>query len=321
MYEYDDDRRRRRPSLGRTLAIASVWSPSLALGWFVVKPQLRQRRRERRQAIRARGVDRRRPAAAADDLGDAGRDRGGTTTRRATTADDGDHASSGRRRGPSTTTAAPTTRRRRRRRRSPPTTVAPPPPAAPVPYETAARRQPGAGRGPLRHRHRSRSTAAVPDQAAKDRLQALAVANAKPGQAATVANTLTINPAVPRSVGVRVVELTSARFPEGAPRCCPRTRAELDRVGQHHERAAQHHGARDRPRRPARRRARQLRDLRAAGRTPSRNYMAGPGHRPDPPVLAGGRRGRPADARTTTPRRWPSTGAPSSSSTACCSPE
>ena len=34
---------------------------------------------------------------------------------------------------------------------------------------------------------------AVPDQAAKDRLQALAVANAKPGQADTVENQLTLN--------------------------------------------------------------------------------------------------------------------------------
>ena len=73
-------------------------------------------------------------------------------------------------------------------------------------------------------------TGAVPDQAAKDRLQALAIANAKPGQATNVANLLTINPAVPRSVGVRVVELTSVRFPEGSAQILPPHALELDRA-------------------------------------------------------------------------------------------
>ena len=73
-------------------------------------------------------------------------------------------------------------------------------------------------------------TGAVPDQAAKDRLQALAIANAKPGQATNVANFVTINPAVPRSVGVRVVELTSVRFPEGSAEVLPPHALELDRA-------------------------------------------------------------------------------------------
>jgi outer membrane protein OmpA-like peptidoglycan-associated protein len=72
-------------------------------------------------------------------------------------------------------------------------------------------------------------TGAVPDQAAKERLQALALANAKPGQG-NVANFLTINPDVPRNVGVRVVELTSARFPTGSAEVLPPQAAELDRV-------------------------------------------------------------------------------------------
>ena len=72
-------------------------------------------------------------------------------------------------------------------------------------------------------------TGAVPDQAAKDRAQALALANAKPGQG-NIANFLTINPDVPRSVGVRVVELTSARFPEGSAEVLPAHALELDRV-------------------------------------------------------------------------------------------
>ena len=70
----------------------------------------------------------------------------------------------------------------------------------------------------------------VPDQAAKDRIQTLAVANAKPGQADVVDNQLTLNPAVPRNVGVRVLELTSARFPDGSAEILPAHAAELDRV-------------------------------------------------------------------------------------------
>jgi outer membrane protein OmpA-like peptidoglycan-associated protein len=72
-------------------------------------------------------------------------------------------------------------------------------------------------------------TGAVPDQAASDRLQFLAIANAKPGQD-SVENFLTINPAVPRHVGVRVVELTSVRFPEGSSDVLPAHALELDRI-------------------------------------------------------------------------------------------
>jgi outer membrane protein OmpA-like peptidoglycan-associated protein len=70
----------------------------------------------------------------------------------------------------------------------------------------------------------------VPDQAAKDALEGLAVANAKEGQAETVTNNLTLNPAVPRNVGVRVVELTSTRFPEGSAEVLPPHAAQLDRI-------------------------------------------------------------------------------------------
>ena len=72
-------------------------------------------------------------------------------------------------------------------------------------------------------------TGAVPDQAAKDRLQALALANAKPGQG-NIVNFLTINRDVPRSLGVRVVELTSARFPAGSAEIHRAQAAEIDRV-------------------------------------------------------------------------------------------
>jgi outer membrane protein OmpA-like peptidoglycan-associated protein len=72
-------------------------------------------------------------------------------------------------------------------------------------------------------------TGAVPDRAAKNRLQALALANAKPGQG-NIANFLTINPDVPRNVGTRVVELTSTRFPTGSADIMPAHALELDRV-------------------------------------------------------------------------------------------
>jgi OmpA-OmpF porin, OOP family len=72
-------------------------------------------------------------------------------------------------------------------------------------------------------------TGAVPDEAAKARLQALALANAKPGQG-NIANFLTINSDVPKNVGVRVVELTSARFPAGSAEVMPAHGQELDRV-------------------------------------------------------------------------------------------
>ena len=74
--------------------------------------------------------------------------------------------------------------------------------------------------------------------------QALAVANAKPGQDATVDNNLTLNPAVPRNVGVRVVELTSTRFPEGSAEVLPAHAAELDRIVNVMNALPQHHGAR-----------------------------------------------------------------------------
>ncbi len=71
-------------------------------------------------------------------------------------------------------------------------------------------------------------TGAVPSQAAVERLSALALANSK--VPATVVNQLTINPAVPITVGVRVIEMQSARFPEGSATVTPEHGVELDRV-------------------------------------------------------------------------------------------
>ncbi len=73
-------------------------------------------------------------------------------------------------------------------------------------------------------------TGAVPSEAARERLEALAVANAKPGQADTVDNLLTVNPDVPIGIGVRVVELTSVRFPPRSTEVLPAHARELDRA-------------------------------------------------------------------------------------------
>ena len=72
-------------------------------------------------------------------------------------------------------------------------------------------------------------TGQVPSQAAKDRLSALAIANSKFPEAELIDN-MVINPAVPISVGARVIELNSARFPEGTAEIQPEHALELDRV-------------------------------------------------------------------------------------------
>ena len=68
----------------------------------------------------------------------------------------------------------------------------------------------------------------VPSQAAADRLAALGTAYSKTG--APVENDMVVDPRVPANVGVRVVELTSARFPAGSAIVMPDHAAELNRV-------------------------------------------------------------------------------------------
>jgi len=68
----------------------------------------------------------------------------------------------------------------------------------------------------------------VPDQATKDKLQALSIANAR--TPVPVSNLLVIDPTVPRTIGVRVVELTSARFNEGSAKVAGAHAKELDRI-------------------------------------------------------------------------------------------
>lgn len=69
----------------------------------------------------------------------------------------------------------------------------------------------------------------VPSQAAKDRLGALAIANSQFPDVELIDNMI-INPAVPISIGTRVIELNSARFPEGSAEILPEHALELDRV-------------------------------------------------------------------------------------------
>jgi outer membrane protein OmpA-like peptidoglycan-associated protein len=122
-----------------------------------------------------------------------------------------------------TTTAAPTTTKA-----PPPTTVAPTKAAA-TPYPTNVDGTP-AWVVVIFDKNAITISGDVPDQASKDKLKALATQYAKPGEAATINNNVQINPAVPKSVGVRVVELTSARFPDGSAVIEGPHGAELDRV-------------------------------------------------------------------------------------------
>ena len=69
----------------------------------------------------------------------------------------------------------------------------------------------------------------VPSQAAADRLAQLAIANSK--TPAALVQFLAINPDVPANVGVRVLEMTSSRFPDGSSDILPDHGRELDRIG------------------------------------------------------------------------------------------
>ena len=104
---------------------------------------------------------------------------------------------------------------------------------------------------------------------------------ARPGRRRSI-NNLTINPAVPRDVGVRVVELTSERFPDGSATVSLEQAAELNRVvnvmnllpnitalviGHADQRGD---------------RGLELRAVRSSGPTPSWTYMVVAGHRPGP---------------------------------------
>ena len=69
----------------------------------------------------------------------------------------------------------------------------------------------------------------VASKAQKERIGALALANSKFPDV-EVDNNLRLNPAVPASIGARVIELTSTRFPESSAEVLPAHGRELDRV-------------------------------------------------------------------------------------------
>ena len=68
----------------------------------------------------------------------------------------------------------------------------------------------------------------APSETARKRLEALATANSQTHAPAD--DQTKINPRVPSGVGVRVIELNSARFPSGSADIFPAHAAELDRV-------------------------------------------------------------------------------------------
>lgn len=70
----------------------------------------------------------------------------------------------------------------------------------------------------------------VPSRAASERLAGLARANSRTPATVEIRNQLAINPDVPISVGVRVIELTSARFPAGSAEVLLAHAAELNRI-------------------------------------------------------------------------------------------
>ena len=72
-------------------------------------------------------------------------------------------------------------------------------------------------------------TGAVPGEDARGRLVGLAQANSQEPDVDVVDN-LFVNPAVPASVGVRVIEMNSARFGEGEAQLIPEHTAQFDRV-------------------------------------------------------------------------------------------
>jgi outer membrane protein OmpA-like peptidoglycan-associated protein len=71
-------------------------------------------------------------------------------------------------------------------------------------------------------------TGELPSQDVATRLEALALANSQ--TPAAIVNNLIINPGVPLTVGVRVIELNSARFPSGSATILPAHAEELSRV-------------------------------------------------------------------------------------------
>jgi OOP family OmpA-OmpF porin len=219
MYEDYDDGSDGGSSLGRKIALGVGVLAIVALGWFVVTNLTggKDGGGQVKQGAAAAASSEAPTSSAAP----AGEDET-TTTEADSTPAAGEETSS-----PPTTSAATETTET-------PTTAAPT--AAPT---TAAATTPPAPTNPdgtpayviaIFDVSSITLNGEVPDADSKAKLESLARANAKPGQDAQVFNNLTINPSVPRDVGVRVVELTSARFPDGSATVTLEQAAELNRV-------------------------------------------------------------------------------------------
>lgn len=216
--EYDDGEGGRSPV--RIIATVVGALAIVAAGWFLVKPRLTGDD-DGEQVTQAEAVS---------TVTDPGADAAESTDAETDEAD-----------APATTEESPTTTEAPATTDAPTTTAAPATTAAPT---TAATTVPPAPAGPVGYDTLPDGSpvpvvaifdvdtivisGAVPDQAAVERLTTLAIANSK--TPAGVANYMTINPNVPRTVPVRVIELTSARFPEASAEILPDHARELDRV-------------------------------------------------------------------------------------------
>lgn len=214
--EYDDEEG--GSSRGRKLALGVGVLALAAVGWFVVKPKVTG---DDNGSVSESSA----PAETTATDGSGGSNPDGGTTAGTDGTDGTDAATtvsvpSSESVATAGETDAPTTT-------APPTTVAPTPPAAAA-YPTMPDGTPVpvvAIFGP----DRVTLTGAVPTEEAKARLESLAIANARPGQG-LIENLLTINPAVPLTVGVRIIETTSIRFPDGSADMSPEHKVEMDRV-------------------------------------------------------------------------------------------
>ena len=218
--EYDEGSGGRSPI--RIIATVVGVLAILAAGWFLVKPRIGGSDDDGANAAASTTSA---AAAAADAASTTAQadDEDAPTTTEADARESTDAPSTTA--GPETT--APSTT-------AAPTTVAPTPTTAAAPVAPADPGYPVLADGSpapivaIFGFDQITITGAVPDQAAVDRLTTLAIANSKFD--VPVANFLTINPNVPLTVPVRVVELTSTRFPENSAEILPEHALELDRI-------------------------------------------------------------------------------------------
>jgi outer membrane protein OmpA-like peptidoglycan-associated protein len=251
VYEYDDGEGGRSPA--RTLVILVAIAAVAAVGWFVVKPRLGGDDNNAQPAVTVpttavgasastTGVDDSTPrpterastttAAASSDgassttVAGAGAAAGTTAAATETTVPAGAETTTtppAETVAPAETTTAPA------ETTAPTTAAATTVPAVAAPYPTLPDGNPvpvvvtfDVGRTVL--------TGQITDEAMSLQLADLALAYSRDPANTVIDNQLVLNPAVPRNVGVRVLELTSTRFPEASAEVLLPHAAELNRV-------------------------------------------------------------------------------------------